>query len=103
MVPFLHEQVQVVLEYAPDGDVLEILNKCAVSSNALSVVLIGLDDHLPISVLPQTVPADEQIVLEALPSHEKITLAPSILDANLIVAFEFQSVVAVDVVVRILH
>lgn len=94
MVPFLHQQVQVVLEYAPDGDVLEILNKCTISSDALGVILIGLDDHLPIRVLPQTVPADEQIVLEALPPHEKITLTPSVLDADLIVTFEFQGVVA---------
>lgn len=103
MVPFLDQQVQVVLEDAPDRDMLEILNKGAVTPNTLGIVFVGLDHHLSICLLPQAVPTDEQVVLETLPPHEKISLTPTVLYADLIVTFELQSVIAVHIVVGVLY
>lgn len=103
MVPFLDQQVQVVLEDAPDRHMLEILNKGAITPNTLSIVFVGLDHHLAICLLPQAVATDEQVVLEALPPHEKVSLTPTVLYADLIVTFELQSVVAVDIVVGVLY
>ena len=78
---------------------LQVLNEGAVSPDAFGVILVRLNDHLAIGILAEAVPADEQVILEALPVHEQVPLTSSVLNPDLVVAFEFQCVVAIDAVV----
>lgn len=96
--PGLCQQVKVVVVDSPHGYTPEMVDKLGVLGDADGVISLGLYDHFSVHVFIIVI-FYKHVILESVPVHEQVPVAPPSLYADIVVRFEFHSEVVVDLIV----